>query len=457
MSVLWGKAGLRLRALLHLAGRLVRATVRVATHDPRLLLARPEITLLRARVVGKACPSRLSGSEATGILDPRVSLHRDVISVPLTAGRDRDLRGGLVHGDSHRLIDPAVLRSGSEWRQEEPVDELLTMDLERMRELKVPVLYGGVLFTHFGHFLLESLGRLWAYEHLRPLDPYIAFHEGFGKVDWSDERTVAHQVLRGLGIPLDRVLLLSQPVRLAHVFVPSQLYGYGFSRNPPQTFVEHMRRFRFTRSVPSDFTGARRVYISRSGLPDRYGRPMGETLFEDYLRGQGYAVLHPERYPLHEQLSVYEAADELVFCDGAALHGCVLLPDLTARVAVISRRHDPRWDGSGIVDQFKGYGQDVTWIDAVRYQYQFGLESWDARSFVDWYDVSNTLMERGFTDTAFDAFRAVDTAELVMSEVHDYVDAIRDDPRFFRFMTEFRTEAVDHPTRSGSTGTPPRG
>ncbi len=66
----------------------------------------------------------------------------------------------------------------------------------------VPVVYGGVLFSHFGHLMLESLGRLWAYEHLRSLDPYIAFHEGFGRVAWSDERTAAHQVLRAWAFPL---------------------------------------------------------------------------------------------------------------------------------------------------------------------------------------------------------------------------------------------------------------
>ncbi len=154
-------------------------------------------------------------------------------------------------------------------------------------------------------------------------------------------------------------------------------------------------------------------------------------------------MFHPQRHSLHEQLTVYSAADELVFCDGAALHSCVLLPDLAAWGAVVSRRHDLRWDGSGITDQFTGYGQDATWLDAVRYQYQFGLESWDARSFVDWYDVSTALVARGFTETAF---RAVGSAELVASELHNYVGAIRDDPRFTRYLMQLRTEPVRSPS-----------
>jgi hypothetical protein len=161
---------------------------------------------------------------------------------------------------------------------------------------------------------------------------------------------------------------------------------------------------------------------------------MGEKLFEDYLRTQGYTIFHPQRHRLNEQLAVYSRAQELIFCDGAALHACILLPDLQARVAVVSRRRDPRWDGREIVNQFYGYGQDVTWIDAVRFQYQFGLESWEARSFVDWYDVSVSLTDHGFTNATFDAIREVDSSELVAAEVCDYIGSIGDNPRVAQFL-----------------------
>lgn len=370
-----------------------------------------------------------------------MTVHHDVISVPLTAGRDREFRGGLVDGCSRALIESAVLRSGSEWRQEEPVEEG-ALDVRDLPILDVEVLYGGVLLNHFGHFMLESLGRLWAYDTLRCRDPYVAFHPAYGRVDYWSKRTYARQVLSGFGIPLDRVLLLDRPVRLEQVRIPAQLYGYGMSRNPPQAFVDHMRRFTFRPQVPSGFEGASRVYVSRSGLPDRHGRPIAEQLFEDYLHDQGYAIFHPERYSLYEQLTVYGGAEHLVFCDGAALHGCVLLPDLAARVAVICRRHNPQWDVSGIVDQFRGYGQDVTWIDAVRHQYQFGLEPWDARTFVDWYDVSVRLVEQGFTTAAFAGFLSVDTSELEAAEVHAFVAAIHGDPRFTRYLMGSSREEI---------------
>ncbi len=137
-------------------------------------------------------------------------------------------------------------------------------------------------------------------------------------------------------------------------------------------------------------------------------------------------------------MSVYSEADELVFCDGAALHACILLPDLQARVAVICRRRDALWDPSEIVNQFRGYGQTVTWIDAVRYQYQFGRESWDAMAMIDWFDVSVRLQECGFTASAFDDAGSVDFSEIAATELREYIGSIYRDPEVVRYLMQLR-------------------
>jgi len=165
---------------------------------------------------------------------------------------------------------------------------------------------------------------------------------------------------------------------------------------------------------------------------------MGEKLFEAYLTSQGYQIFHPQRYSLSEQLTVYSEAEKLIFCDGAALHACILLPDLRAQVAVICRRRESRWDPAEIINQFRGYGKDVTWIDAVRYQYKFGLETWDARSFVDWLEVSVRLRERGFTAEAFDDARTVDFSAVAAAEVRNYIGSIYHDPSVVRYLMQLK-------------------
>ncbi|MEG4810813.1 hypothetical protein QUA82_24090 [Microcoleus sp. F8-D3] len=48
------------------------------------------------------------------------------------------------------------------------------------------VFFGGRLNDRFGHFLLESLSRLWAYEAFRQFDPYIFFYTPRGMPDYLE-------------------------------------------------------------------------------------------------------------------------------------------------------------------------------------------------------------------------------------------------------------------------------
>jgi capsular polysaccharide biosynthesis protein len=305
------------------------------------------------------------------------------------------------------------------------------------------VLYGGILHNNFGHFLLESLGRLWAYDQVRHHDPVVFFYAPGGFPKYLERGNYVHQTLTGFGIPVDRLATSTEPVVLDRVIVPLQRYGYGDRhwQDPPAEWLAFVRTFRFKRRVPRGLRGARRIYVSRSQMPGEAGRPMAERHFEDYLRGNGYHVFHPQHHTLAEQLSVYSSAERLVFCDGGALHACVLLPDLSADVAVVSRRRDLRWDCSEIVDQFTGYGQQVLWIDRTRSQYQFGLETWNARTLVDWYDVSLDLLAAGFVQRPFEAFRDVDRRALVRAEVADYAAAVGHQPAFLDFLAQHH-EAV---------------
>jgi hypothetical protein len=370
--------------------------------------------------------------------DAAVRVHEDVVAWPLGPGRDVEFSGGLLDGRTHRLVPDAVQHDADGGYQEQPAgveDLVASRPLPRVRQ---DVLYGGILYNHFGHFLFESLGRLWAYEHVRHLDPVIFFYAPGGLPKYLERGNYVHQALAGFDIPIDRLATSTETVVMDRVLVPAQRYGYGDGhwKHPPEEWLSFVRRFRFPQRPPRGLRDARRVYVSRSRMPGHTGRPMAERMFEDHLRSNGYQVFHPQDHTLYEQLSVYSRAEQLVFCDGGALHGCILLPDLTADVAVVSRRRDVRWDCSEIVDQFTGYGQPVLWVDHVASQYQFGLETWNARTLVDWYDVSIELADAGFLERPFAEFRDVDRQALVHTEIADYARAVGQEPAFLAFLAQ---------------------
>ena len=412
-----------------LAGRLKK-------RKPEHLFFSPEVAYQRAK---RASSAPGTGQSSPGnieqYLTEGLSYHKDVLSYPLTEGKTKDYAGGLINKQSFTLIDEAIhLNYRKRLSQELP--EVKAADLTNINftELTQTVLFGGIFWNNFGHFLLETLARLWAYDNVKPLDPYILFYLHWTPPKYLEKQNYAYQVLAGFNIPHNRILFTDQPVMIKDMIIPTQKYGYEYCKNPDTVFMEFIRKFRYPEIIPEGFESADKLYVSRSKIPDGAGKPIGEHLFDDYLVSNGYTIFHPEFYTLYEQLTLYNKAKKIIFCDGGAIHGCILLPDLKADIAIIARRRDREYDCKEITDQFVGYHKEVFWIDAVKEQYQFGLESWDAVSFVDWFEASVQLQARGFVNTTFESFNMINKHNLIYNELHRHVQSVSGKPGFTEFL-----------------------
>ncbi len=91
-----------------------------------------------------------------------------------------------------------------------------------------PAIYLGPAYSHFGHFLAESIGRLWAYRLMADADPLLVFVVPQRVPLMHGQQRFVAGVLRGFSIPLDRVMFVDNPVRIDRVAVPEQRYGFGF-------------------------------------------------------------------------------------------------------------------------------------------------------------------------------------------------------------------------------------
>jgi capsular polysaccharide biosynthesis protein len=364
---------------------------------------------------------------------PGLSRHEEVISYPLRPGKSTNHAGGLIDGKTYELLDEAVLVANKKPRQELP--SLTPDDLRILPYLEDTILYGGIVYNHFGHFLIESICRLWAYDYFKKYNLKIGFYAPWGKPRYLYRNNFVNQVFRGFNIPLDKIYFLDRPLRLKQVIVPSQRYGFDHLGQPDHEFLEFIRSFHFDFGLPKAFAGAEKIYVSRSKLPISAGRPVASEIFEKYLAANGYQILHPEQYTLYQQLSILKNAQKIIFCDGSAVHSCILIPDLTAQVAVISRRRDPlQRNYRDTTAQFRGYGKSILWIDTIIDQYQLGMEPWDALSYVDWHETSCMLKQNGFVETIFSDF--LDKMKLIKNELKVYVKEISNHPKFIDFLIE---------------------
>lgn len=181
------------------------------------------------------------------------------------------------------------------------------------------VLYGGILFRHFGHFILESTARLWAARTLDS-DTKIAFSIGSEEHWRYDEPAILgwqRAVFDHLGIAND-VLMVERPRSADRVLIPD-----------PGLLVPdriHPDFLRFLESAGPDHAPEPgvRIWLSRSRIDDG-GKTYGMAGLERRLARAGWTILYPEEMTFADQLAALARAERVAGEEGSALHTLIFL------------------------------------------------------------------------------------------------------------------------------------
>jgi FkbM family methyltransferase len=285
-------------------------------------------------------------------LDPNEPLAGDIITVKnavlAKTPRSQGWRIAATVFDEDRYAVPEAVCWIS--RQQTATKARTYPRENRIKELPGTWLYGGRFFPHFGHFLIESLSRIWALDHINePIEGVIFFPT------YNDREEDAEQYFENLSKILDKPIkykICDEFYRVDKLIIPPQ--GAGVGRLLPS--APEMRDFMTThlkRDVES--TGHDKIYISRSGQFGKVGRSfLGERHLEELLVIEGYTIFHPQDHSWEEQMRHYLCATHVLGPDGSPFH----MVNFTGRddlsVGVIQRRPGP--DVTQMVGQSHAYG-----------------------------------------------------------------------------------------------------
>jgi FkbM family methyltransferase len=307
-------------------------------------------------------------------LDPNNLIHhiRAVDGAHVLPSRDRGLIQECGVYDANRdYCHDAVL-----WRRRPlmvPSKDPVFADEDAT--LKGTYLWGGVLHAHFGHFLVESLGRVWGYAAAGEKLDGVLFLEKRADTDlqtdgsavaWqSDEaallRGFQEQMFEQLGMTAP-IGLVRAPVRVERLIVPGQGFGMGPMAAGTPAFRQFIQE-RVGSEIASE--GPERLYLSRSAYGARRGGVIGEDRIEKRLVQDGYTIFHPQTESLTTQIARYKAAKDIVALDGSALHLLAMVATPKQNVAMIKRRSSPISKGIEThLTSFMGRAPYV--IDAIR-------------------------------------------------------------------------------------------
>jgi capsular polysaccharide biosynthesis protein len=188
-------------------------------------------------------------------------------------------------------------------------------------------IYGGPLLPAYGHFLLESLARLWAAPSF-PHSPIVwtvnSAQPGDHILPWMRES------LDLLGLN-NTVRLIREPTLIERLIVPAPGFEiqYRFGRH----HSKFLARLEWTP------VRNRKLWLSRSGVDQEFGH--GRTMLETALVANGWTVIRPENMSLAEQLSEFATAERIAGEQGSALHGLIFLrPAPGLRLDVFARDPD---------------------------------------------------------------------------------------------------------------------
>lgn len=221
-------------------------------------------------------------------------------------------------------------------------------------------LYGGTLFFHFGHFLTESLSRLWAVADSGARSILFTPKSLRGRrhpdlAGWQAE------ILDRLGIHLP-VRILHEAVEVEELLVPAQGFGLGRLSQGTPAFRAFTRKLRPALADHAVREGTK-LYLSRSRLARKTGGILGEAHLEQALAAQGFTILHPQDHSIGDQLQAMSAAHHLLGPEGSAFHLAGLVAAPRQRFALIRRRSAP--DHVHIRRQIRGMGATVAVLDML--------------------------------------------------------------------------------------------
>lgn len=258
---------------------------------------------------------------------PPLQVFHDVPVVPVQSVAQHIARGGPIWPDFDQQVAPRHCRD------RQPVDRRPKAQGAKAT-LHEPAVWGGFLNPQFGHLIVEQLTRLPQSLTDRPGAPVLFTGHPGGTADTVP--AWVWQVLDWHGLPRDRVRLVDRAVVATEIHVAAQGEMMGKSLTSP-AYLDLLERNTTRQALIPD--RARVVFVTRAGMVAHgQGGHAGEAYVADALRRTGVRVIDPAQIPVRQQLEIYAGSKTLVFSEGSAIHGRLLLGRIAQDIHVLRRR-----------------------------------------------------------------------------------------------------------------------
>ena len=191
------------------------------------------------------------------------------------------------------------------------LDESYTVERDKLVACDEEVIWGGALICHFGHFITESLSRMWYLVEHPESNRCVAFV----KVNTWKVAPWLYQFLELLGLPEERVMIVDKPTQFRSIVIPEQAARIKF--NYTDKFLLPFRKMAGAVTPRGD---VKKLFLTRSKELKSQMYLANADYFEEFYRQRGYEVVAPEKLSAAEQIALITGAEEIVCHMGTLAH-----------------------------------------------------------------------------------------------------------------------------------------
>jgi len=290
--------------------------------------------------------------------DPNISDVQNIVALPYVPGG-----AWGIFDRSGNPINTAFDRHGPEGK---PADRQLvaTSNLIANNSLakNQTYIYGGFVHLHYGHFIVNTLPRLWPILRHGIGEHRILFIGQATPADWF-RIPFMRDFFGALGINSDRIEFVDSPTVIPRLIIPHPSFQeqHFAHRVFGQLCREIGRRIIKVNDIESRMN-LKPIYLSKNKLTSGVARFSNESILIEKLYKSGFEIVYPELLEPSEQISMMRTRKFIFGTIGSAFHNSVF-SRTSAELVCISRDSHPN-SNFMLLDRLSG--------SSVRYFYAPG-------------------------------------------------------------------------------------
>lgn len=193
------------------------------------------------------------------------------------------------------------------------------------------VVYCGYLINHWGHFLVESITRLWFFlESTEPVDHYVFY------LDEGEQREIKgnfREFLELLGV-WDKCVFINSPTTYREVIVPKAafLFLHYTSDQYRKLFDTVASRIQ----IDPGWETPEKLFFTRSAFAKGNNFDFGVEMLDSFFANNGYAILAPEKMTLSQLIYTIRHAKEIATISGTVHHN-ILFGNKGQKITILER------------------------------------------------------------------------------------------------------------------------